>query len=102
MYKLGRENIVADALSRSLEDVEEILFSSNLEGAPGSLLYLSRPIYSLIDEIKNENLRSSEAQNIIKKYVNFRVRGGQLFYKDRYFVSRLLVVTPPTGSSVNL
>lgn len=77
-----------------LKEEEEILFSSNLERAPSSLFSLSRPIYSLIDDIKSENQRNSEVQNMFKKYDssdpnydNFRVRSA-LFYNDKYFVTK--------------
>lgn len=72
IYKPGKENVVADALSRSFEDgEEEVLFSSSSEGALGSLLALSLPMYSLLDELKKENLASPSVQAICAKLSNF-------------------------------
>lgn len=58
--KPGEENLVADALSRSFEeDDEEVLFSRSSEGDPGSLLAISKPVYSMLEELKSINSKDS-------------------------------------------
>lgn len=56
IFKPRKENLVADALSRSFDDQEEVLFSSTSTGAPRSLLALSMPLYSVIEDLKKENM----------------------------------------------
>lgn len=93
-YKQGRENVAANGLSRSFEDKEEeVLFSSSSKGVSGSLLALSMPIYALIEELKKENQASLTIQSICAKYLgpgqhsdHFMIKGGCLFFKDRYYV----------------
>lgn len=86
--------MVAGSLSRSFEDKEEeVLFSSSSKGVSSSLLALSMPIYSLIEELKKENQASLTIQSICAKYPGpgqhsdyFMIKGGCLFFKDRYYV----------------
>lgn len=55
-YKPGKENIVADALSRSMEEPEE-----NVQ--QGSIMSLTRSFCDLLDEIKGRMLKTPRSEN---------------------------------------
>lgn len=86
---------MADVLSRSFEEMEEgdIIFSSNSVGSPGSLLSLSQPIYSILDELKIENNTNPSSKALITRYyegkgtTGFIVRKGTLLYNNRYYLN---------------
>lgn len=59
IYKPGKDNRVADALSRSFDDSEEeIIFSYSSVAEKGSMLALSVPINSLIEDLRKENIEN--------------------------------------------
>lgn len=70
IYKPGKENVVADALSRSFEEdkEEEIIFTSNSLGCPGSLLSITGPIPTLLEELKVENHISPYSRDLLQKH----------------------------------
>lgn len=83
---------MAYALSRNFE--EEVLFTSNSKRAPGSLLALSGPIYTILDELKTENEGNARTKELIEKYtetekgyVGYAVKNSILFFKNRYYLS---------------
>lgn len=62
-------------------------------GTPGSLLAISKPIYALLEELKEENKNNLDIQKLMAIYadkdggaVGFLVRNGVLFFKDRYYL----------------
>lgn len=65
---------MVDALSRSFEESEEeILFSSSSKGAPGLLLALSMPIYTLIDELNKESQSQDSIKAMMQKILRFKL-----------------------------
>lgn len=94
VYKPGKENVVADALSRSFEDQgEKVLFSSSSNGAPGSLLSLSMPLYSLLHGLKKENQDNHAVHAICARCSNseptldgYTYKGGCLFFRNKYYM----------------
>lgn len=103
VYKLGKDNRVADALSRSINDSEEeeILFTNKSEGVSGSFLALSAPINNIIIELKQEISSTPELHLIQKKIESdeagmegFSIRNGFIFFKGRYFISQTSKLIP--------
>lgn len=93
---------MVDALSRSFEvNEEEVLFSSKSEVDLGSLLALSLPIYSLLEELKSENLNNPAMHVICSKLSGddstvkgFEIKGGHLFFKDKYYAPENSSIIP--------
>jgi hypothetical protein len=97
-YKKGKENIVADALSRrdeKLKDAQAVqsTFAATEEKGVAELIALSSPIPNWLEVIKDEVGKSPELQELVKKIKEEEVLGpwqykeGLLFFKDRIFLS---------------
>lgn len=85
---------MADVLSRNFKEEEEVLFTSNSIGVPGSLLDLSGPIYTILDEIKAENESKARTKELLEKHTktgegstSYVVKNGILFFKNRYYLN---------------
>lgn len=70
VYKPEKFNQAADALSRSFEQEEKILYSNTFEGEEGSILTLSAPINSLITDLKEFSKNSEEIKLLKEKIVD--------------------------------
>lgn len=93
-YKPGKENIVADALSRSVECPEETV-------QEGSILALSRSFCDLLGEIKEENEVNPSIQALIRKIQassvevdGFSLMNDHLMRHGRYFVQNTSTKIP--------
>lgn len=101
IYKVGKYNQVADALSRSYEsEEEEILYSNKAEAVKRSMLALSAPVHSLIEEIKKYNINSDQIRELIQKINSENlqaqghiVRNGLILYKGRILLIQGSVMT---------
>jgi hypothetical protein len=86
-YKMGRENIVADALSRRDETV------SKEEQKSAELVALSSPTPNWVEVIKEEVDNDKDLQELIQRVKDgealgpWQHREGVLFYKDRIYLS---------------
>lgn len=83
-YKPGKENLVADALSRIPADSTTTCFSA-----------LSSPSSSLISQLQDFFLHNPEGQKLVSKVTadstmqqNFTYKAGLIYFKDRLFVPK--------------
>lgn len=73
IYRPGKDNKVADALSRSSDEneEEEVIYSNSSKGETGSLFHLSTPIlYPLLENLMQETEKNEKLQEQICKIKN--------------------------------
>jgi len=83
-FRAGRENLVADALSRHEDTTEK-----------GTLWAISTPIVNWADRLKDSYKTDPEIQTIMQQLdqktigsLKYHLRGGILYYKHRVYISQ--------------
>lgn len=83
-YRKGKENIVADALSRRTESV----------GESGKLMTFSLPIHNWLESIRTENASNPRTQELIKRVEEgealgpWKVQDGILYFKNKIYLDK--------------
>lgn len=83
-FRAGKENLVADALSRQGDPTEK-----------GTLWVVSIPLVNWVEQLKESYTTDTEIQEILQhikqetiRSLNYQYRGGVLYYKHRIYVSK--------------
>jgi hypothetical protein len=83
-FRAGRENLVADALSRQEDTTEK-----------GTLWAIYTPIVNWADQLKDSYKTDPEIQTIMQQLdqetigsLKYHLRGGILYYKHRFYISQ--------------
>lgn len=90
-YKKGRENRIADALSRkeSVQAEQEVMSSEQLESTPAQLFVLSFPCPTRIEELRTSYGSDRWCNNCCKTFTKGRIRLNTIPCRMDYYCTRV-------------
>lgn len=94
VYKPGKENVVADALSIVYEeDKEEVLFTNHTEDSTGSLFAISASTSNFINELREEVSACPELKQMASQISSgaldpntYALKDGLILFHQKYFL----------------